>query len=71
VVAAAGVYLRHFTWPAGSRRWLLAFAGWGAMLLITALFTFLPGVLDRWKFTNALVAHTHIAMAGMLTCFLC
>jgi cytochrome c oxidase cbb3-type subunit 1 len=63
-------YLAHFTWPAGSRRWLLAFAAWGAILLITALFTFLPGVLDRWKFTNALVAHTHIAMAGMLSCFL-
>lgn len=64
------VYLRHFIWPPGSRRWLFAFAGWGALLLITALFTFLPGILDRWKFTNALVAHTHIAMAGMLTCYL-
>lgn len=64
------VYLRHFTWPAGSQRWLFAFAGWGALLLITALYTFLPGILDRWKFTNALVAHTHIAMAGMLTCYL-
>lgn len=63
-------YLRHFTWPAGSPRWLYAFAVWGALLLATALFTFLPGVLDRWKFTNALVAHTHLAMAGMLTCFL-
>ena len=63
-------YLAHFTWPEGSRRWLFAFAAWGAILLLTALFTFLPGVLDRWKFTNALVAHTHIAMAGMLSCFL-
>lgn len=64
------VYLRHFNWPTGSRRWLTAFAMWGALLLATALFTFLPGVLDRWKFTNALVAHTHIAMAGMLSCYL-
>lgn len=63
-------YLAHFTWPAGSRRWLVAFAAWGAVLLATALFTFLPGVLDRWKFTNALVAHTHFAMAGMLSSFL-
>ena len=63
-------YLAHVTWPAGSRRWLFAFAAWGAFLLLTALFTFLPGILDRWKFTNALVAHTHIAMAGMLSCFL-
>ena len=63
-------YFRHFIWPVGSHRWLVAFACWSAVLLITALYTFLPGVLDRWKFTNALVAHTHIAMAGMLSCFL-
>jgi cytochrome c oxidase cbb3-type subunit 1 len=63
-------YMRHFFWPAGSRRWLNAFAIWGLILLATALFTFLPGVLDRWKFTNALVAHTHIAMAGLLSSFL-
>lgn len=63
-------YLKLFAWPEGSRLWLAAFAIWGALLLGTALFTFLPGVLDRWKFTNALVAHTHIAMAGMLSCFL-
>lgn len=63
-------YLRHFAWPEGSRLWLTAFALWGALLLATALFTFLPGILDGWKYTNALVAHTHIAMAGMLSCFL-
>ncbi len=64
------LYLRRFTWPRVSRPWLAAFCVWGFVLLATALFTFLPGVLDRWKFTNALVAHTHIAMAGMLTSFL-
>lgn len=64
------LYLRRFTWPPASRRWLAALCAWGFVLLTTALFTFLPGVLDRWKFTNALVAHTHIAMGGMLTCFL-
>jgi cytochrome c oxidase cbb3-type subunit 1 len=30
---------------------------------------FLPGVLDRIKFTNALVGHAHLAMAGMATSF--
>lgn len=64
------VYLRAFVWPEGSSRWLAAFALWSAALLATALYTFLPGVLDGWKYTNALVAHTHIAMAGMLSCFL-
>lgn len=63
-------YLRRFTWPPVSRPWLAAFCAWGFLLLATALVTFLPGVLDRWKFTNALVAHTHIAMGGMLTSFL-
>lgn len=61
-------YLRRFTWPRGARIWLAAFGGWGAALVITALITFLPGVLERWKFTHALVAHTHMAMAGMVTC---
>ena len=27
-------------------------------------------MLDAWKFTNALVAHTHIAMAGLVTSLL-
>lgn len=60
-------YWRGFTWPAATRLWLRALAAWAATLLVTALFTFLPGVLEAWKFTNALVAHSHIAMAGMLT----
>ncbi len=64
------VYFRWFTRPAASRAWLAAFCFWGAFLLATALLTFMPGILDRWKFTNALVAHTHIAMAGMLSSFL-
>jgi cytochrome c oxidase cbb3-type subunit 1 len=62
-------YFRIFQWPDGSRRWLLAFCGWGAFLLVTATFTFMPGVLERWKFTNALVGHVHAAMGGMVTSF--
>jgi cytochrome c oxidase cbb3-type subunit 1 len=60
-------HLRRFTWPRASRRWLAALAAWGALLLLDGVITFLPGVLERWKFTNALVAHAHLAMAGMAT----
>lgn len=62
-------WLRRFEWPEGSRPWLLAFLAWGAALLATALPMFLPGLLDRIKFTNALVSHSHLAMAGMATSF--
>jgi cytochrome c oxidase cbb3-type subunit I len=64
------LWLRRFQWPAGSGRWLAAFAAWGTLLVGTAIATFLPGVLERLKFTNGLVAHAHLAMAGMVTSFL-
>ncbi len=51
-------YMSHFTWPEGSRRWLLAFAVWGVILLATALLTFLPGEL--------LVAAGVVIAAGLL-----
>jgi cytochrome c oxidase cbb3-type subunit 1 len=62
--------LRLHAWPSGTRRWLLAFAAWGIVLTVSACLMFLPGALERSKFTNAFVAHTHMAMAGMLTSFL-
>ena len=62
-------HMNRFVWPASSRRWLAAFAVWGGVLTLNGIFTFLPHVLDHWKFTNALVAHVHIAMAGMITSF--
>ena len=58
-------YGRLFAWPAAARRWLAAFSAWGTLLLLSAVATFLPAALDRWKFTNALVAHAHLAMAGL------
>lgn len=63
-------HLRSFAWPAASGRWLRAFLVWGCLLVSTAFLTFLPGVLEGWKFTNALVSHSHLAMAGMLSSFL-
>lgn len=62
-------WLGRFDWPEGSRPWLLAFLAWGGALLASAVPMFLPGLLDRIKFTNALVGHAHLAMAGMATSF--
>jgi cytochrome c oxidase cbb3-type subunit 1 len=62
-------HLLRFTWPSGSRPWMLAFLGWGGLLVVSAVLIFLPGVLDRVKFTNTLVAHAHVAMAGLATSF--
>ncbi|HMB55045.1 MAG TPA: hypothetical protein VKU40_17135 [Thermoanaerobaculia bacterium] len=62
-------HLLSFTWPLPARRWMGALLAWGGLLLATALVTFLPGVLDRVKFTNVLVAHSHLAMAAFATAF--
>ena len=62
-------WLSRFTWPAECRPWWLAFLAWGGALLATAVPMFFPGLLDRIKFTNALVGHAHLAMAGMATSF--
>ncbi len=62
-------WLRRFDWPAEARPWLAAFLAWGGALLASAVPMFLPGLLDRIKFTNALVGHVHLAMAGMATSF--
>lgn len=62
-----GCHLLGHVWPAGSRRWLAALGVWGTLLSTSALATFLPGVLDRVKFTHALVGHAHLAMAGFTT----
>ena len=63
------IYLRRFCWPRVSRRWLAALGAWGALLVSTGIVQFLPSVLDRWKFTNALVGHAHLALAGFVTAF--
>ena len=55
---------------AGNRAWLWAFLGWGVVLLVSsAAMLMLPPLLGRVKFTNALVGHAHLAMAGMATSF--
>lgn len=54
---------------AAARPWLLAFGAWGVLLAVTSFPLFGPALLARVKFTNALVGHTHLAMAGMATSF--
>ena len=37
---------------------------WWAALVVTGWVLFLPGVLDHFKFTDGLVGHSFVAMAG-------
>ncbi|MBE2214799.1 MAG: hypothetical protein IAE82_13080 [Opitutaceae bacterium] len=60
-------WFRLFVWERSQRRWLITTAVWCALLVVDGWVLFLPGVLDRLKFTNAFVAHSHLAMAGLLT----
>lgn len=58
-----------FDWPEGSRVWRWAMFGWWGMLVVSGLAMYQAGVLDRLKFTQGLVAHSHLAMAGFTTSF--
>lgn len=60
-------YARAFAWTPASRRWLGAAFGWWVLLVLSGWLSFLPDIADRVKFTNALVAHSHLAMAGLVT----
>ena len=66
-VPLARAYFRRFTWTASARPWLGAAFGWWLLLVATGWLTFLPGMSERLKFTNGLVAHAHLAMAGLVT----
>jgi cytochrome c oxidase cbb3-type subunit 1 len=58
-----------FAWPEGSKVWRGAMLGWWGLLVLSGLLMYQPGVLDHLKFTQGLVAHTHLAMAGFTTSF--
>jgi cytochrome c oxidase cbb3-type subunit 1 len=60
-------HLLAFDWPRPARRWLAASGVWGSVLLASAVPAFLPGVLERVKFTDVLVGHAHLAMGGFVT----
>jgi cytochrome c oxidase cbb3-type subunit 1 len=58
-----------FSWPEGTRVWRAGLFGWWGLLVVTGVAMYLPGLLDRIKFTQGLVAHSHLAMAGFTTSF--
>lgn len=59
-------WLAH-DWPAAARPWLLAALAWWGLLVASGWLAFLPGWSERAKFTHELVAHAHLAMAGVVT----
>jgi cytochrome c oxidase cbb3-type subunit 1 len=58
-----------FAWAPGTGRWRVALFLWWGLLVVTGVGMYLPGLLDRIKFTQGLVAHSHLAMAGFTTSF--
>ncbi len=63
-------YYNAFAWNSNTRRWRTVFLGWWAILVPTGWALFLPGVLDRFKFTDGLVGHSLLAMAGFVSSLL-
>lgn len=63
-------YYAKFHWHSETRRWRLAFLWWWSALLVTGWIFFLPGVLDYFKFTDGLVGHSFVAMAGFASSLL-
>ena len=63
-------YYAAFVWPPRTRLYRIAVLCWWALLLPTGWSLFLPGVLDRLKFTDGLVSHSLLAMAGFVTSLL-
>ena len=62
-------YYAQFDWNPATRRWRTAFLAWWMGLVLTGWIMFLPGVLDRAKFTDALVGHSLLAVAGFLSAY--
>jgi cytochrome c oxidase cbb3-type subunit 1 len=63
-------YYGAFGWHASTRRWRIAFLCWWSVLVPTGWMLFLPGVLDHFKFTDGLVGHSLLAMAGFVSSLL-
>jgi cytochrome c oxidase cbb3-type subunit 1 len=63
-------YFGAFEWPPNTRRWRQAAMVWWGLLVPTGWILFLPGVLDRLKFTDGLVGHSILAMAGFVSSLL-
>ncbi len=63
-------YYAAFDWHPNTRRWRIAFLCWWSVLVPTGWMLFLPGVLDHFKFTDGLVGHSLLAMAGFVSSLL-
>jgi cytochrome c oxidase cbb3-type subunit 1 len=63
-------YYAAFKWNANTLRWRIAFLCWWSALLLTGWVLFLPGILDHFKFTDGLVGHSLLAMAGFTSSLL-
>lgn len=63
-------YFNAFDWPRSTRIWRMATLAWWAVLVPTGWAFFLPGILDRLKFTDGLVGHSILAMAGFVSSLL-
>jgi len=63
-------YYRAFVWNAETQRWRTAMLWWWGGLVVSGWVLFLPGVLDRIKFTDVLVGHSLAAVAGFLSALL-
>jgi cytochrome c oxidase cbb3-type subunit 1 len=63
-------YYAAFNWNANTHRWRIAFLCWWAALVLTGWVLFLPGILDHFKFTDGLVGHSLLAMAGFTSSLL-
>jgi cytochrome c oxidase cbb3-type subunit 1 len=63
-------YYSAFSWHSNTRRWRIAFLCWWSILVPTGWCLFLPGVLDHFKFTDGLVGHSLLAMAGFISSLL-
>jgi len=58
-----------FQWPECARVWRKPVLFWWTLLSLTAVGMYFPGILDHIKFTQGLVAHSHLAMAAFTTSF--
>jgi len=63
-------YYAAFTWNENTRRWCFAFLWWWSALILSGWIFFLPGILDHFKFTDGLVGHSLLAMAGFTSSLL-
>jgi cytochrome c oxidase cbb3-type subunit I len=63
-------YYGGFEWARNTRRWRLTWLCWWAVLVPSGWCLFLPGLLDHFKYTDGLVGHALMAMAGFVTSLL-